>query len=714
MVIAGKAAPLSPKGDERMSEKTKAIDSAILQIEKQFGKGSIMKLGASTGEKIDAIPSGSLALDLALGVGGYPRGRVIEIYGPEASGKTTLALHAVAAIQKQGGTAAFIDAEHALDAAWARTCGVNTDELLISQPDNGEQALEIVDTLVRSGAVDLVVIDSVAALVPKAEIEGEMGESHMGLQARLMSQALRKLTGSVSKTKTTVMFINQLREKIGVMFGCLSYGTRITLADGSQAKIGQIVNQKRKVEVLTADLVSGEIQARPVVSWFNNGPTKDFLAVTVHRPSGNGRAQFSATADHEVLTPEGFAPLKELRPGNPVMISQWFRLSDFQWDVVRGSLLGDGSLSAPKGAHSKGVTFRLGHGVKQRDYLKWKMSLLANIPGSYWEAEDGDSFWDSTPLPELHDLRRSVYRLGVKQFDATYLESLSPLALALWYMDDGNLTIRGTRESGRIAICVEAMSIDTQQRLVTMLRDRFSVGAKLHEVRSQSVLRMERDATATFHAMIAPYVHPAMEYKLLPRYRGRFGVEPVFKEPERRLVPAEIATIKPKPPIWGGTRQMYRYDLEVEGTHNYLADGVVVHNSPETTTGGKALKFYASIRLDVRPIEPIKNGTEVIGRRVKVKVVKNKVAPPFRIAEMEILASEGISREGGLLDMGIVTGVVTKYGAWINYGEQRLGQGRENAKQYLRDHPDLAEELEGKVRERSGAVPVGGPDGEEG
>src|SRR5437762_5748070 len=174
-----------------------------------------MKLGGA-GEKIDAISSGSLPLDLALGVGGFPRGRVVEIYGPEASGKTTLALHAAASVQKAGGTAAFIDAEHALDAAWARTCGVNSDELLVSQPDNGEQALEIADTLVRSGAVDLVVIDSVAALVPKAEIEGEMGESHMGLQARLMSQALRKITGTVSKTKTTVIFINQLREKIGV------------------------------------------------------------------------------------------------------------------------------------------------------------------------------------------------------------------------------------------------------------------------------------------------------------------------------------------------------------------------------------------------------------------------------------------------------------------------------------------------------------------
>jgi len=339
-----------------VTEKTRAIDQAILQIEKQFGKGSIMKLGANPEEKVDAIPSGSIALDLALGVGGYPRGRVVEIYGPEASGKTTLTLHAVAAVQRAGGTAAFIDAEHALDSQWARICGVNIDELLISQPDNGEQALEITDTLVRSGAVDLVVIDSVAALVPRAEIEGEMGEAHMGMQARLMSQALRKLTGSISKTKTTVMFINQLREKVGVVFG-----------------------------------------------------------------------------------------------------------------------------------------------------------------------------------------------------------------------------------------------------------------------------------------------------------------------------------------------------------------------NPETTSGGKALKFYASIRLDIRPIEPIKNGTDIIGRRVRVKVVKNKVSPPFRIAELEILAAEGISREGGLIDMGVTTGVLDKSGAWINYGKQRIGQGREAAKQFLREHADVANEVEQKVRERSGAAAVAAsPDGEEG
>jgi recombination protein RecA len=338
-----------------VTEKTKAIDQAILQIEKQFGKGSIMKLGATGGDKVDSIPSGSIAIDLALGVGGYPRGRVVEIFGPEASGKTTLALNAVAAVQRAGGTAAFIDAEHALDSQWAKICGVNVDELLISQPDNAEQALEITDTLVRSGAVDIVVVDSVAALVPRAEIEGEMGDAHVGLQARLMSQALRKLTGSISKTKTTVIFINQLREKIGIMFG-----------------------------------------------------------------------------------------------------------------------------------------------------------------------------------------------------------------------------------------------------------------------------------------------------------------------------------------------------------------------NPEVTSGGRALKFYASIRVDVRNIEPIKNGTDIIGRRVKVRIVKNKVAPPFKIAEIEILAAEGISREGGLLDMGMLTGVIDKSGAWINYGKSRLGQGRENAKQYLRENAEVAAEIEAKIRERSGSVPVAAsPDGEE-
>ncbi|WP_373896075.1 recombinase RecA [Virgibacillus natechei] len=202
-----------------MSDKKQALDMALKQIEKQFGKGSIMKMGDQAAQKIATIPSGSLALDVALGIGGYPRGRVVEVYGPESSGKTTVALHAIAEAQKKGGQAAFIDAEHALDPTYARALGVDIEELLLSQPDTGEQALEIAEALVRSGAVDIVVVDSVAALVPKAEIEGDMGDSHVGLQARLMSQALRKLSGVINKSHTTAVFINQIREKIGVMFG---------------------------------------------------------------------------------------------------------------------------------------------------------------------------------------------------------------------------------------------------------------------------------------------------------------------------------------------------------------------------------------------------------------------------------------------------------------------------------------------------------------
>src|SRR6476619_2657957 len=226
---------------------------ALASIDKQFGKGSIMRMGEKGSMKVETISTGALAIDLALGVGGLPRGRVTEIYGPESSGKSTLAMHVVAEAQRNGGICAYVDAEHAMDPAYASNIGVDIDELLISQPDTGEQALEITDMLIRSGALDVVVIDSVAALTPRAEIEGEMGDSHVGLQARLMSQALRKLPANLNRSNTIAVFINQLREKIGVMFGCFSYGTRVTLADGTQEKIGKIVNQKLPVEVMSYD-----------------------------------------------------------------------------------------------------------------------------------------------------------------------------------------------------------------------------------------------------------------------------------------------------------------------------------------------------------------------------------------------------------------------------------------------------------------------------
>ncbi|ALS73784.1 DNA recombination/repair protein RecA [Planococcus rifietoensis] len=326
-----------------MSDRKAALDMALKQIEKQFGKGSVMKLGESTGHNVSTVSSGSLSLDIALGIGGYPRGRVIEIYGPESSGKTTVSLHAIAEVQASGGTAAFIDAEHALDPVYAKALGVNLDELLLSQPDTGEQALEIAEALVRSGAVDIVVIDSVAALVPKAEIEGEMGDSHVGLQARLMSQALRKLSGAINKSNTIAVFINQIREKVGVMFG-----------------------------------------------------------------------------------------------------------------------------------------------------------------------------------------------------------------------------------------------------------------------------------------------------------------------------------------------------------------------NPEVTPGGRALKFYSSVRLEVRRAEALKSGNDIIGNRTKIKVVKNKVAPPFRTAEVDIMYGQGISREGEIVDLAADLDIVQKSGSWYSYNNERVGQGRENAKQFMREHEDIRNEIAGKVREHYG------------
>ncbi|MDQ6793397.1 MAG: recombinase RecA [Chloroflexota bacterium] len=325
--------------DKAQAERGKAVAAAILSIEKQFGSGSIMKLGSRQRQAVDFIPTGSIALDLALGVGGIPRGRITEIFGPESSGKTTVCQHIIAEAQARSGVAAFIDVEHALDPGYARSCGVNVDELLVSQPDTGEQALEITETLIRSGGIDVVVVDSVAALVPRAEIEGEMGDSFVGIQARLMSQALRKLTGAVSRSNTSLVFTNQLREKIGVMFG-----------------------------------------------------------------------------------------------------------------------------------------------------------------------------------------------------------------------------------------------------------------------------------------------------------------------------------------------------------------------NPETTPGGRALKFYASIRLDIRRVETIKTGTESVGNRVRVKVVKNKVAPPFRVAEFDVMYGEGISKEGGLLDVGVAMDVVTKTGAWFTFDETRLGQGREAAKEFLKTAPDIGAEIDRRIR----------------
>jgi recombination protein RecA len=688
-------------------DREKALGVALAQIDKQFGRGSVMRLGERPSVPMAVIPTGSIALDIALGIGGLPRGRVIEIYGPESSGKTTVALHAVANAQRLGGIAAFIDAEHALDPDYAQALGVDTDALLVSQPDTGEQALEIVDMLVRSGALDIIVIDSVAALVPRAEIEGEMGDSHVGLQARLMSQALRKITGALSSSNTTAIFINQLREKIGVMFGCMSYGTRVTLADGTTEKIGRIVNQKLDVEVLSYNPATDRIEPARIANWFDNGNAEEFLQFTVARSGGNGRAQFAATANHLVRTPGGWSAAGELLAGDRVMLAESHRLGEQQWQVVLGSLMGDGNLS-PNRAGRSGVRFRLGHGAKQAAYLDWKVSLLGNITSSRRTDTRGAVFADFTPLPELDELHRAVYLGdGKKHLSEEYLKALTPLALAIWYMDDGGFTVRsaGLQErtrggSGRVEICVEAMAEGSRQRLAAYLRDTHGLEVALTSAgaRQMAVLRFTTAASARFQELVAPYVHASMQYKLLPRFQGQCAVEPEFVEAGMRLVPARVLDIHVKPK----TRSMRRFDLEIAGNHNYFVDGVMVHNSPETTTGGRALKFYSSVRLDVRRIETLKDSTEAVGNRTRVKVVKNKVASPFKQAEFDIMYGKGISREGSLIDVGVEQSIIRKSGAWYTYDGDQLGQGKENSRKFLSEHPDVAAEIEKRILEKLG------------
>ena len=688
-------------------DREKALELAIAQIEKNHGKGAVMRLGDEVRQPISVIPTGSIALDVALGIGGLPRGRVVEIYGPESSGKTTVALHAVANAQAAGGIAAFIDAEHALDPEYAKNLGVDTDALLVSQPDTGEQALEIADMLVRSGAIDILVIDSVAALVPRAEIEGEMGDSHVGLQARLMSQALRKMTGALNNSGTTAIFINQLREKIGVMFGCMSYSTRVQLADGTTEKIGKIVNQKMDVEVLSYDPDTDRIVPRKVVNWFNNGPAERFLQFTVEKSGGNGRSQFAATPNHLVRTPAGWTEAGELIAGDSVLAAEPHLLSDQQFQIVLGSLMGDGNLS-PNRSGRNGVRFRMGHGAKQVDYLQWKTELLGNVGHSVHDNVKGARFVDFTPLPELAELQRAVYLGDGKKFlSEDYLKALTPLALAIWYMDDGSFTVRskGLQQrtaggSGRIEICVEAMTDGSRQRLCDYLRDTHGLDVRLRHsgATGKAVLVFSTAATAKFQELVAPYMAPSMEYKLLPRFRGCGSVVPQFVEPSQRLVPATVRAVHVKP----RTRSMNRFDIEVEGSHNYFVDGVMVHNSPETTTGGKALKFYASVRLDVRRIETLKDGTDAVGNRTRCKVVKNKVSPPFKQAEFDILYGKGISREGSLIDMGVDQGFIRKSGSWFTYEGEQLGQGKENARNYLMENPDVANEIEKKIKEKLG------------
>ena len=685
-----------------------ALGSALTQIERQFGSGSIMRMGDGASVAVSAIPTGSLSLDLALGVGGLPRGRIVEIFGPESSGKTTLVYHVIAEAQRMGGICAFIDAEHAMDPLYAKRIGVDVDELLVSQPDHGEQALEIADLLIRSGAIDVVAIDSVAALTPKAELEGAMGDQTVGLQARMMSQAMRKLTGNLNRARTLCLFTNQIREKVGVMFGCCHYDARVVLADGTTEKIGKIVNQRMPVEVMSMDPDTGAISPKRIVEHYDNGETDDWLQFEVAAGGGSGVRKLACTPNHLIFTPEGEKPAEEILEGDEVLVAtKRYDVREDQLKLILGSILGDGSL---RYASDHNVHFRVGHGLKQRDYVEWKHQMLAPFANKIAPTGNGIGF-DTIPMRQLAWLHDAVYAAEEgRTITDELVEQLDERAVAAWYCDDGSFSGNYARWGhGKAVIYNTTLTLADKERLADRLE---SLGMGRPTVNHRWLL-FSGERARQLHERIAPYVHPSMDYKLHPDMRGRFRWHPdtsdahlngtrLASRTSLSAVPMKVLRRYRKPPT---PRKRHRFDLQIEGNHTYLVDHVVVHNSPETQPGGRALKFYASQRLDIRRIETLKEGTEAIGNRVRVKVVKNKVAAPFRQAEFDIEYGLGVSTEGSLLDLGLEHNIVQKSGSFFSYGDERLGQGRNNAKAYLRENPEMAREIEAKILEAAGVAP---------
>lgn len=677
------------------------LDQAKAKIIKQYGEGSLISLDDDFLVPIERIPTGALSLDLALG-GGLPRGRIVEAYGPESSGKTTVALHALAEAQKLGLTCAFIDAEHALDPVYAQAIGVRFDEtMLFAQPDSGEQALEIALELTQSGEVGFIVIDSVAALTPQAEINGDIGDSHVGLQARLMSQALRMLTGPAQKNGTTIFFINQLREKIGVMFGCFHYDARVVLADGTTEKIGKIVNQRMDVEVLSYDENLG-IVPRKIVDWHDNGVAEQFLAFEICSGAKQGLSKFSCTENHMIFTPNGEVPAGTLKPGDLVSVRVTQPVyNDEQWQVLYGAMLGDGSLRATS---VNKATVRFKHGKNQSDYQNWLRGFFLNRNGSgfvgYPTGEEEFSVEPTTTLYQWFNKFGAMKRSGpsVRNIPPELIELLDVKAVAIWYMDDGNLS--GSFQkwgNGKITISVKSVTQSSVEYLVDRL-SALGLGQATYD-KKYGRLTWSGQNSKKFQSVVAPYINESMQYKLAPAFRGvpSGWHREVNIESEDILTFGEIKNVYVKPK----DASTHKFDITVEGNHNYFVDNILVHNSPETTPGGRALKFYASVRLDVRRKDQIKDGAEVTGNLTVVKVVKNKTAPPFRTAEFDIVYGHGISREGCIVDLAEKYGLLKKKGAWYADVESdtNIGQGREKAKMFLEENPEYTENLYYKIME---------------
>lgn len=674
--------------------KLNALKNALGAIEKQFGKGAIMRFSDEESmPEIDFISTGSLKVDAITG-GGLPRGRIVEIYGPESSGKTTLCLSAIAEAQKLGLQCAFIDAEHALDVVYAQKLGVDVPNLLISQPDYGEQALEITDSLVASGAVDVVVIDSVAALTPKAEIEGEMGDSHMGLQARMMSQGLRKLTALAKKNNVLLIFINQIRHKIGVMFGCVHGETLLNFVDGPSLPMREVVEKQVKGKVWSFNEVTKVYEPKDIIDWHHNSfveKNSEYIHIQTQSIEGHGRFDLTVTPNHKVYTDSGEKEARHLTMGDLLQSKYEQQVNGTLADFLWGTMIGDTHIAL----RDKSTAAIKLQDFKNPEYVEWKINKLKPfftfkaIPVKKLTKFTSDYSTELAVIKKELEDRNPLSML---------INHYSPMGLALWFMDDGSSDLTKSHCRGKIsidrlkgahtALTDIAKAFETQTGILPLI-DQQSGG-----------LIFNKEEFIKLCEIIHKYIPECMQYKLPVEFRNKYKDFSLTAEKKTAIIYVPITEIR-----FASPRQMRmkdKYDISVADNHNYIVggehNGVLIHNSPETTTGGNALKFYASMRLDIRRIGSVKKGEDAVGNEVKVKTIKNKVYPPFKEAITEITFGEGFNLMGEVIDLAVEQGIVSKSGAWYAYNDQKIGQGKDNSCTYLKENPAILNEIKDKLK----------------
>ena len=673
--------------DNIQNDKMAALNAALSKIEKNFGQNAIIKMDKEHIIECDTCSTGSLTLDMALGVGGLPYGRIVEIFGPESSGKTTMMLHVIAAAQKEGKTCAFIDAEHAFDPVYAQALGVDIKSLYFSQPDDGETALNIAEILVNSGAMDVIVIDSVAALTPRSEIDGEMGDSHVGLQARMMSQALRKLTPTVKKNNTLIVLINQIRMKIGVMFGCLHAKNKITFTDGRKFTIKEIVENKIEGNVWSYNEKTHQMEAKPIIDWHYNGDVnshRDYLKITAQNPKTKEKSKVYVTKNHEILTQKGWIEAQNLNIGDTV-----YNNSPSNYDNVFGFIQGClASCYASVNMDYQLEFEKIPHLPEK--YVNWKkQKMLGN--------EKNQQFVLSSIITDENDL--------LKIFEVSN-NIISDLAMSVWFTENGFLdeddefhllvNLDDVQLATKLSLLLNqnnypnkiVSSDDKYQILFTDSQKLIAVLSKYGNLEVLNELYGLQDLVSYFNWKGLLHVNQEhVKASKLEEYLASDNVSEVIK----------IEYMSKK----SFNHEFGKYDITVKDNHNYLVGssnptstgGIIVHNSPETTTGGNALKFYASVRLDIRRTGQIKKGDEVVGNETKVKVIKNKVAPPYKEANFEIIYGKGVNISAEILDLSVKLGLVDKSGAWYSYNGAKIGQGKDNACVWLNNNPEVKEKL---------------------